>query len=60
MKGDEGHSWEFDGDDPYIKCACGEVRDAITGRVIVQGIGMKRLAEIARMVEMSNVDTEEI
>lgn len=36
-KGDEGHSWEFDGDDPYIKCACGEIRDTITGRVIVEG-----------------------
>lgn len=29
------HSWEFDGDDPYIVCAwCGEKRDAISGRVM--------------------------
>lgn len=32
------HSWEFDGDDPYIVCYyCGEIRDAITGRVIKPG-----------------------
>lgn len=30
-----GHSWVFDGDDPYIICAfCGERRDALSGRVI--------------------------
>ena len=30
-----GHSWVFDGDDPYIVCHyCGERRDAISGRVI--------------------------
>lgn len=34
------HSWEFDGDDPYIKCCwCGEKRDAITGSVL----GRRRL-----------------
>jgi len=33
------HTWEFDGDDPYIICHwCGEVRDAISGRTIKQGI----------------------
>lgn len=27
------HSWQFDGDDPYIVCAfCGERRDALTGK----------------------------
>lgn len=32
------HSWLFDGDDPYVKCFyCGEIRDALTGRVIVAG-----------------------
>lgn len=29
------HGWLFWGDDPYIKCEwCGEIRDALTGRVI--------------------------
>lgn len=29
------HSWEFDGDDPYVICAwCRERRDAISGRLI--------------------------
>lgn len=29
------HSWEFDGDDPRIKCCwCGEIRDALTGKPI--------------------------
>lgn len=32
------HSWLFDGDGPYIRCAyCREVRDAIDGRVIIAG-----------------------
>ncbi len=32
------HTWLFDGDDPYIKCHwCGEIRDALTGRVIQDG-----------------------
>jgi hypothetical protein len=32
------HTWRFDGDDPYIFCHwCGEMRDAITGRVIRPG-----------------------
>ncbi|QEL01611.1 DUF5131 family protein [Olivibacter sp. LS-1] len=31
----KGHSWLFDGDDPYVKCYyCGEYRDARTGRTI--------------------------
>jgi protein gp37 len=30
-----GHSWLFDGDDPYVKCYyCGEIRDALNGRTI--------------------------
>lgn len=30
------HSWQFDGDAPYIVCGyCGERRDAISGRVIL-------------------------
>lgn len=34
------HSWQFDGDDPYIVCHwCGETRDAIDGRVIKAGEG---------------------
>jgi len=29
------HSWKFDGDDPYIICMfCGQVRDALTGRIL--------------------------
>ena len=29
------HSWRFEGDDPHVVCHyCGEIRDAITGRVI--------------------------
>ena len=32
------HTWLFDGDDPYVKCCwCGEMRDALTGRVVVAG-----------------------
>ena len=32
------HSWRFDGDDPYTICHyCGEIRDALTGRVIKEG-----------------------
>lgn len=32
------HSWQFDGDDPYVICmTCDEMRDAITGRVIRPG-----------------------
>ena len=31
----KSHGWLFWGDDPYIKCEwCGEIRDALTGRVI--------------------------
>lgn len=34
----ESHSWAFDGDDPYVKCHyCGEIRDALTGRVVRSG-----------------------
>lgn len=29
------HSWRFDGDDPYIICHyCGQMRDALTGRIL--------------------------
>jgi hypothetical protein len=29
------HSWEFDGDDPRVRCCwCGEIRDALTGKPI--------------------------
>jgi hypothetical protein len=32
---DGQHSWEFDGDDPRIRCVfCGELQDALTGRVL--------------------------
>jgi hypothetical protein len=31
------HRWRFDGDDPYILCACGRMQDALTGRVIREG-----------------------
>lgn len=32
------HSWRFDGDDPYIICHwCGEIRDALNGRIIERG-----------------------
>lgn len=32
LRADGGHGWEFEGDDPYIRCEfCGEVRDALTG-----------------------------
>ena len=32
----KSHGWLFWGDDPYIKCDwCGEIRDALTGRVMV-------------------------
>jgi hypothetical protein len=32
------HSWRFDGDDPYIVCVyCGELQDALTGRIITAG-----------------------
>lgn len=32
------HTWQFDGDDPYIECHwCGEYRDALTGLVIRKG-----------------------
>ena len=31
----KSHGWLFWGDDPYIKCDwCGEIRDALTGRVV--------------------------
>ncbi len=31
----KSHGWLFWGDDPYIKCDwCGEIRDALTGRVM--------------------------
>jgi len=33
------HSWRFDGDDPYTICVrCGELRDALSGRVITPGV----------------------
>jgi hypothetical protein len=33
QRSDGAHSWEFDGDDPYIRCAfCGELRDALSGQ----------------------------
>jgi hypothetical protein len=29
------HSWEFDGDDPYVRCRyCGRLQDAISGAVV--------------------------
>lgn len=32
------HTWQFDGDDPYIECCwCGEYRDALTGAVLKPG-----------------------
>jgi len=32
------HSWRFDGDDPRLECVfCGEVRDALSGRVLRAG-----------------------
>jgi hypothetical protein len=32
------HSWRWDGDDPRIICVyCGEMRDALTGRIIHLG-----------------------
>ena len=32
---DGDHDWRFWGDYPYVKCFyCGEIRDALTGRVI--------------------------
>lgn len=35
LRADGRHGWAFDGDDPYVYCHfCGEVRDAITGKVI--------------------------
>ena len=35
----KGHSFVFDGDDPYVVCAyCGERRDAISGRVIASTV----------------------
>lgn len=35
LREDGKHSWLFDGDDPYIHCLyCGELRDALTGKVI--------------------------
>ena len=31
----KSHGWLFWGDDPYVKCDwCGEIRDALTGRVV--------------------------
>lgn len=33
-----GHSWRFWGDDPYVECVhCGQIRDALTDRVMRQG-----------------------
>ena len=33
QRSDGDHSWQLDGDDPYIRCMfCGEVRDALSGR----------------------------
>lgn len=35
LRTDGNHGWLFDGDDPYIYCCyCGELRDAISGKVI--------------------------
>lgn len=31
------HSWKFWGDDPYLICECGEIRDALNGTVIKKG-----------------------
>ena len=41
----KSHGWLFWGDDPYIKCDwCGEIRDALTGRVVTyrKGEGSER------------------
>lgn len=39
------HSWRWDGDDPRIICHyCDEMRDALSGRVIVPG---RKLADEA-------------
>ncbi len=33
------HTWRWDGDDPRIFCHwCGEMRDALTGRVMRDGV----------------------
>lgn len=38
------HSWRWDGDDPRVVCSyCGEVADALTGRVLIAG----RKSEVA-------------
>lgn len=32
------HTWQFMGDDPYVKCHwCGQIQDALSGRIIVPG-----------------------
>ena len=28
------HRWQFDGDDPYVVCQCGQRRDALSGRIV--------------------------
>lgn len=43
-RSDGKHSWKFDGDDPYIECFyCGELKDALNGRVIRLGRGLLAL-----------------
>lgn len=32
------HSWQFDGDDPYVVCVyCDQMQNALTGRVLREG-----------------------
>lgn len=43
---DGQHTWNFDGDDPYVICAfCDRMQDARTGRVIRPGREFKETAE---------------
>lgn len=36
---DQKHSWQFDGDDPYIVCFyCGVRHDALTGRKVESNV----------------------
>ena len=43
MSAQHRHDWRFDGDDPYVICACGERRDALTGKPILPARDAKKV-----------------
>ncbi|MBO9555577.1 DUF4326 domain-containing protein [Cellulomonas sp.] len=48
-RADGEHDWRFDGDDPYTVCTwCGLTTEALTGRVLREGLGAPQRVRMTR------------